>query len=130
WIIDRNGYNVTYLPRVKGEERSEGANIVPMSDLGEGVIEVVVQADAFEGAGGASEFALSAQALMLGVRSSVVRDSSNRMLVVDAVNNGNEMLHGSFSDTVKGYGRTLRDTMHGDTFSMPLMMHKGDGALW
>jgi hypothetical protein len=130
WIIDRNGYNVNYLPRAKGTERSEGSNRVSTNDLGDGVIEVVVQADAFEGTGQPSEFTLSVSCTMLDIEPRVQRDGDGHSLTVDAVNVGDRIVTGSFTYTMKGYGRAVRDTMRGDTFSMPLVMRKGDGALW
>jgi subtilisin family serine protease len=129
-VIDRNGYKAGYLPRVKGDERAEGSSTVTASDLGEGIIEVVVQADAFEGSGGASEFTLSASALMLELKTDVARSGDGRQLNVEALNSGSQVLRGSLSYSLKGFGRVVLDTMHGDTFSMPLKFQRGDGALW
>jgi subtilisin family serine protease len=130
-IADRYGVTSQYLPRVKASERTEGSNTIAMSALGDGVLDVVIQSDAFEGSGDASEFTLSARALMLDVKPTVESYSpTNQQLKVELRNTGTTPLQGDFSYTIKGYGRTVRDTMHGDTYSRPFTMRKGDGALW
>jgi subtilisin family serine protease len=129
-IVTQEGYTVNYLPRAKGMERYEASNTVAMSQLGDGIIEVVVQADAFEGNGAPSEFTLSVKAMMLEVRPEVVGYGNNRTLELEAINRGDEILAGSFNYTVKGYGRTVQDTMRGDTFTMPVVLYGDDGALW
>jgi len=129
-IADRNGITTQYLPRVKGTERSEGSNTIPTSALGDGVIDVVVQADAFEGSGDASEFTLTATCMMLDVRTTVETAGSSHLLRAEARNTGTTPLQGDFSYLIKGYGRTLIDTMRGDTYSRSFTIRKGDGALW
>lgn len=129
-IADRYGITENYLPRVKGTERTEGSNTIAMSALGDGVIEVVVQAEAFEGAGGVSEFTLSASCMMLDVEPLVEQIGDTRHLRVKATNSSIEPIRGDFSYTIKGYGRTFRDTMKSDTWSYPLTLKKEDGALW
>jgi len=129
-VFDRNGYNAGYLPRVDATERTEASSTLAASVLGDGVIEVVVQADAFEGAGNASEFTLSASCLMFDIHASVERAGQIRELKVEAENTGVEPVSGNFTYTVKGYGRVLHDTIDSDTFRVPITLYKGDGALW
>lgn len=130
WIIDRNGYTVNYLPRVKGSERGEGSNTVAAADLGPGVIEVVVQGDAFEGRGDSSTFSLDVSAVMLDVRSSVASIGGSQVLSVQATNDGNEIVQGEFSYNVRGFGRVIRDTLRGDVLKIPIHVRKEDGAVW
>lgn len=129
WIIDRNGYNVNYLPRVIARERTEGSNTVSASALGGGIIEVVVQSDVFESSGRPSEFTLSVTGTMLDFDVDVV-GTKVREAVITAVNTGNETINGTTSITMKGFVRTTIDTLRRDSFSMPLVMRKDDGALW
>lgn len=129
-ISDRYGVTENYLPRVKGSDRSEGSNTVAIEALGDGVIEVVVQADAFEGGGSESEFTLSASCLMLSMEPKVVHNGGSGTLEVEARSTGRRPVEGDFTYTIKGYGRVMQDTMQGDTWSMPITMRKGDGALW
>ncbi|MDB5034537.1 MAG: peptidase and in kexin sedolisin [Chlorobi bacterium] len=129
-VADRLGVTSNYLPRVKGTERSEGSNTIAIGALGDGVIDVVVQADAFEGSGDVSEFTLTASAVMFSLKPVVENYGDTRQLKVDVRNTGNEPLRGDFTYTIKGYGRTIRDTIHGSGFSRPFVMRKGDGALW
>ncbi len=129
-VFDRKGYNVGYLPRIDARERTEGSSRVSTLELGEGVIEVVVQADAFDGAGGVSEFSLAASCTMFEIDTKVERSGAVADLTVEVTGTGTEIVEGTFSHTVKGYGRTVRTVMQGDTFSMPITMYKGDGALW
>jgi subtilisin family serine protease len=130
WIIDRNGYNVNYLPRVKGSERGEGSNTVSMSDLGSGVIEVVVQADAFEGRGDSSTFSLTVTATMLDLRTTTTEIGGAQVLNVVATNTGNDILAGEISYTMRGFGRVLHDTLRGDVLTVPIRLSKDDGAVW
>lgn len=130
WIMDRNGYTVNYLPRVKGSERTEGTNTVPVADLGAGVIEVVVQAEAFEGRGDSSEFALTVAAQMLDVKAEVTGTGAAQTLAVQAVNTGNESFDADVSYTIRGYGRTVGDTLRSDLLHRPIRMGKDDGAIW
>jgi subtilisin family serine protease len=129
-IVDRNGYTASYLAHAKGTERNEGSNTVAMSTLGDGVIEVVVKGEAFEGAGEASEFTLSVSALMLDLKTEARSDGTSQDLKITALNGGTQTMNGSLAYTLKGYTRVLRDTMHGDTFSMPIVLRKQDGAVW
>ena len=129
-IIDRNGYKAGYLPRVRGSERDRATSLVASSTLGDGVIEVVVHSDVFEGGGGASDFSLDVRAVMVDITPEVIARAKGRTLDLSIINGGSRMIEGSFTQTVKGYGRTVRDTMKADTFSMPLVIRKGDGALW
>ncbi|HVZ38234.1 MAG TPA: S8 family serine peptidase [Candidatus Kapabacteria bacterium] len=129
-IADRKGVTANYLPHAHGTERSEASNTIPMSALGDGVIEVVVQAEAFEGGGGESEFTLSASALMMSVTPTVERSAGPPSLHVEVENNGTTPIRGDFNYTIKGFGRTFLDTLHSDFASIPLVMRKGDGALW
>ncbi|MBC8144661.1 MAG: S8 family serine peptidase [bacterium] len=129
WILDRNGYNVNYLARVIERERLEGSNTVSAEALGTGVIEVVVQSDVMESAGNASQFALTVASTMLDFDVAIVGDET-REAVITAVNTGNKTINGTTSITMKGYVRTIVDTLRRDTFSMPLVMRKEDGALW
>jgi subtilisin family serine protease len=130
WIIDRNGYNVNYLPRVISRERTEGSNTVSAEELGDGIIEVVVQADAFESSGATSQFALQVSCLMVDFDVEIVGDDREEEAVVTAVNTGRETINGTTAITMKGYSRTLVDTLRGDTFSMPIVMRRDDGAIW
>lgn len=130
WIVDRDGYDVNYLPRVIARERTEGSNIVSTESLGDGVIEVVVQADAFTSAGAASQFSLDVSAIMVDFDIDVVGEEREEEAVITAVNTGRDIITGTTSLTVKGYVRTIVDTISSDTFSMPLTMRKDDGALW
>lgn len=129
-IANRFGVTSNYLPQVKGTERTEASNTLSLTALGDGVIEVVVQADAFEGAGGSSEFTLGAHCIMLSMMPAVERTGSARVLKLETRATGTEPVRGDFNYMVKGYGRVVRDTMKGDTWSMPVTMRKGDGALW
>lgn len=129
-IADRFGITENYLPQVKGTERTEGSNTLAMSALGDGVIEVVVQADAFESAGQVSEFTLSASCLMFSMTPRVTHAGNTRTLELETRATGTKPVQGDFNYTVKGYGRVIRDTMAGDVWSMPVTMRKNDGALW
>ncbi len=129
-IADRFGVTSNYLPRVRGHERNEGSNTITTSALGDGVIEVVVQADAFEGGGSESEFTLAATCMMMSMAPSVVRSGTARQLELQTRATGTRPVEGDFTYTIKGYGRVVQDTMKGDTWSMPLVMRKTDGALW
>lgn len=130
-IADRRGEIVGYLSRAKGGERAEGTILVPTSTLGDGVIEVIVQADAYDGPGGPSEFTLSAEAVMLSVTPTVEGPAGKaRDLTIMATNTGTTPMEGDFSYTIKGYIRTLHDTMRSDSWSIPLTINPTDGALW
>ncbi len=129
-IANQRGITENYLPHVKGTERTEGSNTVTVDAMGKGVVEVVVQADAFDGAGEPAEYTLSAKCLMLAVTPQVERIGTSTQLNVEAINTGVDPLRGDFTYTVKGYGRTIRDTMRSDFYSIPLVMRKDDGALW
>jgi tripeptidyl-peptidase-2 len=130
WIIDHNGYDVNYLPRVIARERTSGSNVVSAESLGDGIVEVVVQADAFESAGNPSSFSLAVESIMVDFNVEVVGEEREREAVVTAVNSGHETVNGTTAVTAKGYVRTVIDTIRSDTFSMPLTMRKDDGALW
>jgi hypothetical protein len=67
---------------------------------------------------------------MLDIRTSVQRQPSEQTLHVDALNSGAEVLHGGFTVTMKGYTRTIPLAVVGDTLSFPIVLHKGDGAIW
>ncbi len=129
-VMDRNGYNAGYLSRVKGTERTEASTTIAASAWGDGVIEVVVQADPMDGAGQPAEFTLSASCMMLSMKPEVFTENGKRFLQLTVMNTSTEPMEGSFQQTVKGYGRVHRLTMEGDTLTMPLTMWKGDGALW
>ncbi len=129
-IADRLGVTENYLPHVKGTERSEASNTIAMSALGDGVIEVVVQADAFEGSGGESEFTLSARCTMLDVRANVQRSAQGARLSAEIRNAGTEPISGEMTYSIKGFGRIVTDTMRSDFFQMPIVMRRTDGALW
>jgi hypothetical protein len=94
------------------------------------VIEVVIHSDVFDGGGGPSDFSLDVRAVMVDVTPEVIARGAARTLELGIRNSGSKIIEGAFSQTIKGYGRTIRDTMRADTFSMPIVMRKGDGALW
>lgn len=130
WVMDHNGYNAGYLSRAKGTERTEASTTIAASALGDGVIEVVVQADPMDGVGEPVEFTLSASCLMLTATPEVFAENGKRFVRLQVMNTGTTPMEGSFQYTVKGYGRVHRLTMEGDRLAMPLTMRKGDGALW
>lgn len=129
-VMDRNGYNAGYLSRAKGAERTEASTTIAASAWGDGVIEVVVQADPMDGAGEPADFTLTASCLMLSIKPEVFTENGKRFVRLNVVNTGSMPIEGSFQHTVKGYGRVNRVTMEGDSITVPLMMWKGDGALW
>lgn len=130
WVMDRNGYTAGYLSRAKGTERAEASTTIAASAWGDGVIEVVVQADPMDGAGEPADFTLTASCLMLSVKPEVFTENGQRFVQLTVMNTGATPIEGSFQQTVKGYGRVNRVTMEGDTLTIPLTMWKGDGALW
>lgn len=129
-IASRFGETVGYLSRAYGLERDRASVVVPVETLGDGVIEVVVQAEAFDGAGGISRFTLDAEAIMLDATIELKEDAGTQSLVVEASNTGTEPIEGSFSYTLKGFGRTFTDTMNTDVWQRTMTMRPDDGALW
>jgi len=129
-IAAHRGETVAYLARAVGRERPDASVLVPTGTLGDGIVEVVVQAEAFEGAGGLSPYYLEAQAIMLDATIEFEERYGSTWLAIDSRNTGNNALEGTFSYTVKGFGRVLRDTMTGDYWSHPMTILPDDGALW
>lgn len=129
-IASRSGETVGYLSRAYGMERDRSSVVVPVASLGDGIIEVVVQAEAFEGAGGTSRFTLEAEAIMLDASIELKDDGGSRSLAVEAYNTGTTSIEGSFSYTIKGFGRTFTDTMTADIWQRTMIMRPDDGALW
>ena len=129
-IAAHRGETVAYLPRAYGLERDRATVLVPLNDLGDGIVEVIVQAEAFDGAGGISEFALEAEAVMLQTTIDIESREGTEWLLVTAANTGVRPLGGTFSYSIKGFGRTIRDTMRSDQWSVPMTMLPDDGALW
>lgn len=129
-IADRFGETDHYLPYVKGKDRSEGSSTISLSSIGDGIIEVIVEGDMFEGSGSDSKFTLSAEALMLTVKAETVASDSGADLRLTAHNTGTTRLKGTFEYTVKGYSRVVRDTIRDGMYRMPIKLSKYDGALW
>lgn len=129
-IASRQGETVAYLSRAYGIERDRASVIVPIETLGDGVIEVVVQAEAFDGRGGISTFSFEAEAIMLDATVDLEDDGGVWSIFVNAYNTGTEPIEGSFSYTIKGYGRTFSDTMTSDQWRRTMTMRPDDGALW
>ena len=130
WVIDRNGYNAGYLPRVIARERTEASNTISADAYGDGIIEVVVQSDVMDSPGNPSQFSLAVSCTMLDFDVDVVGSGAAREAIVSAVNTGSQTITGTTGITMKGYMRTVRDTMRADTYSLPIVMRKDDGALW
>lgn len=129
-VVDHEGYVAGYLPGVNASERDRASSTLSMRDLGTGVIEVVVEADAVHGAGRSSRYQLEVRALMLQVDAVVTTVDTLRHLHVTARSTGDRMLNGRFSYGLKGYGRLLHDTLAGDRLRIPVTIHPEDGALW
>lgn len=129
-IADRTGATDNYLPRILGTERTEGSSTVSLSKLGDGVIEVVVQGEMFEGGGEDAEFSLSAECLMLDLDVETYTAGRTRELSVTARNGGTAVLDGKMEYTLKGYARTVRDTIRNNYYRAPVKLSRHDGALW
>ncbi len=129
-VIDRHGYNAGYLPTVDGLERDQGSTLISTKDLGDGVVEVVVESDGFTGSGSGSRYSLDARAVMLEVATQVDSGGAHRGMHVTARSTAKQLVKGRFAYTVKGYARMLRDTLDGDRLRIPITMHAHDGALW
>lgn len=129
-IADRTGVTETYLPRVQGTERTEGSTTVALAEMGDGVIEVIVQGEMFEGGGGDAEFTLSAEPLMLDLDVRTYDAGGAKELEVTALNSGTTPIEGKVEYTLKGYGRTIRDTIRNHFHRTPVRLSRHDGALW
>lgn len=129
-IADRNGATDNYLPRVLGTERLEGSSTVSLSKIGDGILEVVVQGEMFEGAGEDAEFTLAAECLMLDLDVETYSVGRTKEVAVTARNSGTTMLDGKMEYTLKGYARTVRDTIRNNYYRTPMKLSRHDGALW
>lgn len=129
-IADKYGATDNYLPQVKGKERAEASSTISLEKIGDGVIEVIIHGDMFEGNGGESTFTLTAKALMIDVSTEVVDHGEVRELRLSAYNSGVEPIDGSFEYTLKGYSRTIMDTLRGERYRRPITLGAHDGALW
>lgn len=129
-IANRFGNTDNYLPQVKGKERTEGSSTVSIGKIGDGVIEVIVHGDMYEGNGGESTFTLTAEALMVTVQTESVDRGDWKDFILTAYNTGTHPVSGTFEYTLKGYGRTVRDTLYGERYRRPVKLGRYDGALW
>ena len=129
-IADRFGTAQSYLPHLNGAERTEAETTVLNENLGEGIIEVIIQTDPMEGGGADAEFTLSAESIMLEVDAKPRMFGETGELVVTARNSGTELISGKLEYTLKGYSRVVRDTMRNNFYRAPVRLGKHDGALW
>ncbi len=129
-IIDRFGQAQGYLPHLKSSERTEASSTITTSLLGDGIIEIVIEADPMDGAGNDSEFTLTAECLMLDVKTDIRTYGETGELVVVVRNTDTKPISGTFEYTLKGYARNLHDTMHGGFYRAPIKLDRHDGALW
>lgn len=132
-IVDRHGKTQTYLPRVDPKERPRAGSLIPVSDLGDGVIEIVVKTDPMEGSGGKARYSLEMEALMLDVATETYDPGGDAEaeLIVTLQNSGTEMMEGTWEYTVKGYERKVRDTISSaELYRRPVTLDAHDGALW
>ena len=129
-IADRFGHTDNYLPQVKGKERTEGSSTVSLGKIGDGVIEVIVHGDMYQGNGGESTFTLTAEALMIAVQTESIDRGDWKEFILTAYNTGTRPVSGSFEYTLKGYARTVRDTLRGQRYRKPVKLGRNDGALW
>ena len=129
-IVDRFGQAQGYLPHLKSSERTEAGSTIPTTMLGEGVIEVIIQADPMDGTGGDSEFTLKAECLMLDVKTDLRTQGKRGDIVLTARNTGTKPVSGTFEYTLKGYGRRVQDTIRGSFYRAPIKLSRYDGALW
>ncbi|MBL0333179.1 MAG: hypothetical protein IPP65_10205 [Chlorobi bacterium] len=129
-VINSTGQNVGYIPQAKGNDRFISTSFISTSELGTGIIEIVVNSDAYQGKGDVSEFSLKVESIMLETKISVVKNKLNDEILVIYKNTGTIPLDIDASYTVKGYSKTTYEVVNKDTFSMPLQMRKEDGAIW
>lgn len=128
-VIDSRGLNVAYIPQATGS-KPNSSSLISKEDLGDGIIEIVINADAYQGQGEPSEFSLTAEAVMMSVKTEVKKGKLKDELIVHILNNNNAVTNIDASYVQKGYMKTTYETINRDTFSMPLAMRKDDGALW
>ena len=129
-ITDRFGKAQGYLPHIRGSERTEGESTISSDVLGEGIIEVIIQADPMEGGGGDGEFTLTVEPIMLDIDAKPNATKGSSELIVTAQNTGTEPIAGKLEYTLKGYSRTVRDTIRNSFYRAPIKVGKHDGALW
>ena len=129
-ITDRFGEAQGYLPHLKGSERSEAESTVSAETLGEGIIEVIIQADPMEGGGTEGEFTLTVEPIMLGIEANARATEGGATLDVTARNTGTEPIAAKLEYTLKGYSRIVEDTIRKNFYRTPIRVGKDDGALW
>lgn len=129
-VVDRFGIAQGYLSRVLGHERTEASTFIAQDEMGSGVVEVVIESDPMEGSGGTAQFTLSAEALLLSLRPEVVSYGETKGLRLTAMNGGTKPVEGKYDYTVKGYARTIVDTIRNGFYRRPITLGAHDGALW
>ena len=132
-IIDRFGEISTYIPGINTTDRTVSSALYAAEDLGDGVIEIVIAADAMEGAGGRTRYSLEVEAIMLDLEVETFSPGPQKEseLMMTVQNTGTEPIEGRWRYTLKGYQRTFRDTIRSaEVYRRPIMLGAWDGALW
>lgn len=132
-IVDATGRTATWLPRIDPRERTVASALVDAATLGDGLVEIVVEGEAFEGAGGAGRYWLEIEGVMLdlGIEAMRLPDGTDDLRVT-ARNVGTEVIEGRLATTVKGYERILVDTLRDPSipYRRAVTITPYDGALW
>jgi len=129
-IAGREGNTLAYLPRARGADRAEAEITIPVESIGNGVVEICVQAEAFEGGGAPSPYTLSVAGVMFDVQASLEPVNGEQQLRLDVEATGVEPIRAVYSYTPKGFMRVRKETLKRDVASIPVTMHPDDGALW
>ena len=132
-IIDRFGEISTYVPGIDPTDRMESSALYAADALGDGVIEIVIAADAMQGAGGRARYSLEMEAIMLDLDVETFSPGPEKgsELTMTVQNTGTEPLTGRWKYTLKGYQREFRDTIRSaEVYRRPITLGAWDGALW